>query len=103
MAIECPTYAIKYDSDRFPEAENFRFHRLCKKAMSESADVSTQNQFVNVNQNSSAIGYGHHACPGRFFAGNEIKIIVVNKLLRCEPKLVEGLAAGMATRNLRSW
>ena len=27
-------------------------------------------------------GYGKHSCPGRFFASNEIKVIVIHMLLK---------------------
>lgn len=29
-------------------------------------------------------GYGKHACPGRFFAGNELKLILVKMLEKYE-------------------
>jgi cytochrome P450 len=37
-----------------------------------------------------AFGYGVHACPGRFFAGNEIKIALAAILLKYEVKFEEG-------------
>lgn len=96
--IECPTYAINYDDTLFEEAKKFdafRFYKLREKATSEkdpgqTSDASTQNQFVSVNQSNLAFGYGRHACPGRFFAGNELKLVVSIALLRYELKLAEG-------------
>lgn len=35
-------------------------------------------------------GHGTHACPGRFFGSNEIKIIVVEFLKNFELKLLAG-------------
>lgn len=96
--IECPTYAINYDDTLFEDAKKFdafRFYKLREKATSEkdpcqTSDASTQNQFVSVNQSNLAFGYGRHACPGRFFAGNELKLVVSIALLRYELKLAEG-------------
>jgi len=33
-----------------------------------------------------AFGYGEHACPGRFFASNEIKIALIHLLLKYDWK-----------------
>jgi cytochrome P450 len=37
-----------------------------------------------------AFGYGRHACPGRFFASNEIKAIMGYLLLNYDMKFAEG-------------
>jgi cytochrome P450 len=37
-------------------------------------------------------GYGNHACPGRFFAANEVKIALCHMLLKYEFKLADGTA-----------
>ncbi|PYH45116.1 cytochrome P450 [Aspergillus saccharolyticus JOP 1030-1] len=39
-------------------------------------------QFVTTSADHYAFGHGMHACPGRFFAANEIKILLVHLLLR---------------------
>lgn len=47
-----------------------------------------------------AFGYGRHACPGRFFAANEIKLICAQILLNYDLKLPEGVSGRYA--NLHS-
>ena len=42
---------------------------------------------VTVTKDSLEFGYGKHACPGRFFAVNEIKLILANLLLRFDFKM----------------
>jgi len=37
-----------------------------------------------------SFGLGRHACPGRFFAANEIKLIVARILLEFDLKMPEG-------------
>ena len=36
----------------------------------------TKHQFVSANADNTVFGVGPHACPGRFFASNEIKIVL---------------------------
>ncbi|KAI4166338.1 MAG: hypothetical protein LQ342_000228 [Letrouitia transgressa] len=40
------------------------------------------HQFVSADPNNLSFGYGRHACPGRFFASNEIKVLIVELLKR---------------------
>ncbi|KAF5851676.1 hypothetical protein GGP41_000454 [Bipolaris sorokiniana] len=35
-------------------------------------------------------GYGRHACPGRFFAANEIKMVLARMLLQYDVKMPDG-------------
>lgn len=36
-------------------------------------------------------GYGRHACPGRFFAANEIKLILARILVDYDIRMPDGL------------
>lgn len=52
-----------------------------------------RHQFVTTSPESFAFGYGNHACPGRFFASSEIKIVLIELLRHWEFRLkgdVEG-------------
>lgn len=75
VTIECPAHAIHSDDSVFKNAHEFdalRFYKLREKsaAMGEP-EMTAQNQFVSVSKDSLTFGYGRHACPGRFFAGND--------------------------------
>jgi hypothetical protein len=47
-----------------------------------------KHQFVTTSTENLHFGHGMHACPGRFFASNEIKIVLVEMLRRYEVSLV---------------
>ena len=49
-----------------------------------------QYQFASVTKENMSFGFGRHACPGRYFAGNEIKMIVAQLLLKYDVKMPGG-------------
>lgn len=48
------------------------------------------SQLVSTSPDHPAFGHGQHACPGRFFAANEIKVLLCHLLLKYDLKIVEG-------------
>lgn len=94
VIIEIPAVAINSDPTVYPDADTFdplRFYNLRKKARDEgSVEAAASNQFVSISPSSLTFGYGRHACPGRFFAANEIKMIVAHALLKYDFRLSEG-------------
>ena len=53
-----------------------------------------RHQFVTTSSDSLVFGHGNHACPGRFFASNEIKVVMIELLRSWEFRLkgdVEGV------------
>ena len=79
--IEVPAYTIQMDPSVIPNPEKFDGFRFYNIRQS-SAEEANRNQFVTVSMDSLNFGYGKHACPGRFFASNELKVILANILLR---------------------
>ncbi|TVY54707.1 Cytochrome P450 monooygenase 1 [Lachnellula cervina] len=70
------------DPDTF---DGYRFYRLRQERGKENL-----SQFVSTSPDYLSFGHGLHACPGRFFASNEIKIIMCHVLLKYEWRLLEG-------------
>ncbi|KAI9728529.1 MAG: hypothetical protein M1834_007667 [Cirrosporium novae-zelandiae] len=62
------------NADKF---DGFRFYDMRKKEENEEGG-DTKSLFTSTSPTTSlTFGYGKHACPGRFFAANEIKILLV--------------------------
>lgn len=59
-----------------------------------------QHQFVTTAPDSIHFGHGLHACPGRFFASNEIKVIMIELLQNWDIRL-KGDVNGVGGVDLR--
>ncbi|KAF3768858.1 cytochrome P450 [Cryphonectria parasitica EP155] len=94
--IEVPSYHTMHDPDMVENPDKFDAFRWSRLRENEEvkgvdrASVGAANQLVTVSPVSLNFGYGRHACPGRFFAANEIKMIVGRALLDYDIKMVDG-------------
>ncbi|KAG6988956.1 ent-kaurene oxidase [Physcia stellaris] len=78
--IGVPAHAIGLDPEIYHDPSAFDGYRFCK--MRESNPQSAgQQQYTAANLTNMSWGYGKHACPGRWFADAEIKMILVHMLL----------------------
>ncbi|KAI8947888.1 cytochrome P450 [Xylaria longipes] len=66
------------------EFDGARFMRI-----REVPDKSNQAHLVTTSTEALGFGHGLHACPGRFFAANELKIALVHLLLKYDLKPTE--------------
>lgn len=74
--------AAYYDApDTF---DGYRFLR-----MREAPETRSAAQLVTTSVQHTGFGHGQWACPGRFFAANEIKILLCHLLLKFDWKLAE--------------
>jgi cytochrome P450 len=74
----------------YPSAPTFDGFRSSKLREGGSATDHARNQFVTTNETNLAFGYSRHACPGRFFATNEIKLVLTRLILEYDIKMPEG-------------
>jgi len=77
------------------EFDGFRFFNL--RAM---PGKENKHQFVTTSLDSIAFGHGSHACPGRFFASNEIKVVLI-ELLRSWDFRLKGDILGLGGEEKR--
>lgn len=77
------------DPTIYPEPEKFDGFRHDKMRQADP-EAAKRHQFTSVNSHSTNFGFGRMACPGRFFADNEIKLIVAYLLMHYDFKLPSG-------------
>ena len=77
-----------WDPAIYSSPETFDPYRFLRER--EKPDKSNTWQHVALYPSHMGIGYGEHACPGRFFASNEIKIALAHLLLKYDWKPAEG-------------
>lgn len=79
------------DPEVYPDPEKYdiyRFYNLRNTPGQENA-----YQYVQTSADHLIFGHGSHACPGRFFASNEMKIALCFLLLNYDWKLCGGQTA----------
>ncbi|KAF5372499.1 hypothetical protein D9758_005236 [Tetrapyrgos nigripes] len=80
--------AIHNDENIYPNANEFHGFRFAEMKSEEGEEMG-QNM-VKPNNEYMIFGNGKHACPGRFFAVNELKLMLVHCLLEYDFKFEDG-------------
>ena len=96
--ITMPSDSVARDPDIYDDPEQFDAFRFYEKRMLSKANAN-RYQFATTGPESLALGQGKTACPGRFFATAQIKVVLANILLNYDISF----PAGQTTRpkNLR--
>ncbi|GAB7342859.1 hypothetical protein MBLNU457_g0983t2 [Dothideomycetes sp. NU457] len=82
-------YPTRYTNPEvFADPETFDASRFTK--LREIPGQENAHQAVALGANHLLFGEGTHACPGRFFAINEIKIALCQMLLKYDWRLIDG-------------
>ena len=72
----------------YPNPETFDAARFAKMRAQSGNENSWQ--LVTTNSDFLLFGHGQYACPGRFFASNEVKIALCQMLLKYEWRFLPG-------------
>jgi len=85
-------YSIHQDDLKYAEAKEFKPWRFVDESESEVkvdrlGEGVGMNQYVATGPDFLAFGYGKHACPGRFFAANELKAMLCYVVMNYDVKL----------------
>ncbi|KAI1151017.1 cytochrome P450 [Nemania diffusa] len=77
----------RLDATLYENPENFDGYRFLK--MRNDPGKENKAQFVTTNVDSLGFGYGLHACPGRFFAANEVKVALCHLVLKYDFEFIQ--------------
>jgi len=88
--VATPSSAIHMDEEIYPKPEQFDGFRFSKSCEMDGGVTTTGRSAVSTSPDHLTFGFGRHACPGRFFAVNEIKVLVARILMTYDIKLEEG-------------
>ncbi|OHW97458.1 cytochrome p450 [Colletotrichum incanum] len=75
------------DSSVYLDPNRFDGHRYLRMRESLGAGNDGAAHFVSTSPEHLGFGHGQHACPGRFFAANEVKIVLCHLLLKYDWRL----------------
>nr|BAW27598.1 citreohybridonol synthase [Aspergillus stellatus] len=78
-----------WDPDFYENPNEFDPYRYIRMRKLPNRQAQTEAQLVSPSPNHLGWGFGEHACPGRFFAANELKIALTQILLKYDLKLDE--------------
>lgn len=85
----------------FPNPEKFDIYRWLR--LRETPDFANKAHFVSTSPEHLGFGHGMHACPGRFFAANEVKLTLCYLLLNYDWELAPGTTAEVGTFGLSNF
>ncbi|KAI2633997.1 cytochrome P450 [Xylaria nigripes] len=82
---QCAVRSTKrFDANVYDNPNEFDGKRFLN--MRNEPSKAHKAHLVSIGMESLGFGYGEHACPGRFFAANEIKIAMIHMLLKYDWK-----------------
>ncbi|KAM6512152.1 hypothetical protein FSOLCH5_009871 [Fusarium solani] len=79
-----------WDPSLHPNPDQWDGTRFYK--MRDEPAKQNSSQLVSTSPDYLAFGHGQNACPGRFFASNEVKIALIQIILKYDFELKEGAA-----------
>jgi len=86
--VAAASAGIHHDPELYEDPDNFngfRFSDMREKGTNEHDPL--RHQMVSLDPSYLLFGHGRHACPGRFFAVNEVKAMMANILINYDIKL----------------
>lgn len=84
----------------YPDPETFDPYRFLRMREG-SSDKESLAQFVSPSPEHMGFGFGKHACPGRFFAATEMKVILCHIIMKYDFKLAEGCTPRILKSGMR--
>ncbi|KAK4120990.1 cytochrome P450 [Parathielavia appendiculata] len=87
--VSVPSYPIFHDSAVYPDADEFKPFRFAEQRSDASIEYVQRaaKAFATTSTDFLAFGHGRNACPGRFFAANELKLMLAHLVLNYDVEL----------------
>lgn len=84
-----PANAVNFDPDIYPDPEKFDGLRFYKLRQASERDAN-RYQLTSITKTQLQFGSGRHACPGRWFAAHQNKLVVAAVVQQYDIKLKDG-------------
>jgi cytochrome P450 len=83
VTVNVPSYPVFQDTAIYPDAAEFKPFRFAEQRSDESVEYVKRaaKAFATTSTDYLAFGHGRNACPGRFFAANELKLMLAHLVL----------------------
>ncbi|KAH9043926.1 cytochrome P450 [Lactarius pseudohatsudake] len=88
--VAAPVGAIHTDEEVYTNPDEFDGFRFARLRESSEGPVASKHQAGVTSPAHLSFGHGRHACPGRFFAVTELKMILARIVTTYDLKLEEG-------------
>jgi len=80
-------YSIHHDNHFYENAMKFDAFRFSRAREGSSSVLDGKNQsIVTTSETFLSFGHGRHACPGRFFAASELKLLLAYVIMNYDVK-----------------
>ncbi|KAF7792531.1 hypothetical protein EIP86_003572 [Pleurotus ostreatoroseus] len=79
-----PVHAMHSDEDNYTNPDDFDPWRFSNIRATEGEDL--KHHYVSTSTDYISFGLGRHACPGRFFAANELKAMLAHVIMNYDVK-----------------
>ncbi|KAL1839097.1 hypothetical protein VTJ49DRAFT_1865 [Mycothermus thermophilus] len=91
------SYPVFHDENIYPGANEFRPFRFAEQRADESIEYVKRaaKAFATTSPDYLAFGHGREACPGRFFASNELKLILAHLVVNYDIEIMKSRPRNM--------
>ncbi|ETW81028.1 cytochrome P450 monooxygenase 51 [Heterobasidion irregulare TC 32-1] len=86
--LSCTSMSVHHDAENYTNADVFDPWRFSD--MREGEGEAAKHQMVSTTPEFLAFGHGKHACPGRFFAANELKAMLAHVVITYDVRFEDG-------------
>lgn len=86
--VVVPFNPVHTDGDNYVNPDKFDGFRFERMRAQEGEEA--KHQLLSLGVDYVLFGHGRHACPGRFFVVNELKVMLAHVLLNYDIKMADG-------------